>query len=821
MNASNCIQLVLASVIILSLAACDQNQTGQTDASDKSQITSKSDPASSTPNAPLKPSSDSKSFPLFEPLPPATKDSKTGAGDSTTKQGPTSMAQIVAQRKQLDQTVFANEVEAQKYEQRFVALWDQLLKGDAFKVLASFPFDSLVIGKPGQQKNQSWSVSAIDITPWLVPHDQRVTLTHTEFENRLAKLEKDGWQIEQTEWHHSKFVPAKNGQLPQSVVSFEIHAQRPSASRRVIVRGKLHVQWSAKPDASGLPVPQRVDASNIIVIEQKGKPMFEPWLLVDPAKSQTQRYPRTSPLILHDLNGDGLSEIILGGCNLVYWNKGDGKFEPEDFLAHPLYPPGECGVAADFNGDGHVDYIGLAKEEGRLRLFMGTADGRFPEPSAVCFDAEFKHPHVLTAGDVDGDGDLDLFVGQWKQPYQNGSMPSPYYDANDGYPDYLLLNDGSGKFTDVTVSAGLTAKRARRTFSASLVDLDNDGDLDLMAVCDFAGLDLYRNDGKGRFTDVTNQLVDERFAFGMSHTLDDFDGDGQLDFYMIGMSSTTARRMEQLGISQPGFEKQTTKRMPMSYGNRMYLSSGKRYVAPAWQDAVARTGWAWGCTSADFDLDGDRDLYITNGHLSGKSTQDYCTQFWRHDIYAGTSKPNLALDMFFKGEMQRKLGHQVSWNGYEHNVLYLNNEGKDFLNAGYLLGVAFEFDSRGTASDDLDGDGKPDLLVVQYDAAKFQQRLHVLRNTAETKGNWIGVHLQNKNGVSPIGARVTATAGKRKWVGTVVNGDSFTSQHAHTVHFGLGVIGEIDSIEIRWQNGQSTKIDKPGINQYHIVATVE
>src|SRR5256885_12004139 len=92
---------------------------------------------------------------------------------------------------------------------------------------------------------------------------------------------------------------------------------------------------------------------------------------------------------------------------------------------------------------------------------------------------------------------------------------SYYYDANDGFPAYLLRNDGQGNFTDATEASGLGKKRWRRIYSASLVDLDSDGHPDLLTVSDFAGLDLYRNDGHGHFEDVTEKWVSDGHGFGM------------------------------------------------------------------------------------------------------------------------------------------------------------------------------------------------------------------------------------------------------------------------------------------------------------------
>ena len=159
----------------------------------------------------------------------------------------------------------------------------------------------------------------------------------------------------------------------------------------------------------------------------------------------------------------------------------------------------------------------------------------------------------MTGGDIDRDGDVDLWVTQYKPSYEGGQMPTPYYDANDGEPAYLLVNDGKGQFIDETDRRGLAAKRFRRTYSTSFVDLDEDADLDLiknMVVSDYAGIDLYENDGNGTFEDVTQEKFDDRHLFGMAHTFADFNSDGRLDLYAIGMSSTTARRLDRLQLGR-------------------------------------------------------------------------------------------------------------------------------------------------------------------------------------------------------------------------------------------------------------------------------
>jgi hypothetical protein len=728
---------------------------------------------------------------------------------------PTSVEEIVAQRSQLDTTVFSDEVQAQTYERAFVRLWDQLLAGDAFTVLKAFPFDTFLLGKFDSPERQDWGVGEMKFYRTMEPSE---SLSHDQYVRRLDALEFDDWNIVQTEWHHSRFEPATDGHAARSVVSAELHVAHDRRDHRFIIRAKLKVQWSGRRDSEGVPIAAVIDATQVEVIEREGRPMFEEILTVDPTRVPPARIPRISPLLLHDLDGDGLSEIVLAGCNLVYWNRGDGQFEHGEFLSHGFPELANAGILADFDGDGWVDFLGVAKTDNHLRFFSGSSGGRFTTPSRKCFSEKLVEPQTMTAGDVDGDGDLDLFIGQWKPPYVKGTMPTPFYDALDGPPDYLLENDGSGNFTDVTQRANLAAKRTRRTYSASLVDLDDDGDLDLIAVCDFAGLDLYRNDGAGRFSDVTGDWVDERHAFGMSHATGDFDGDGRLDLYMVGMSSTTARRLDQLGLNRPGFEQHAKYRMPMAYGNRMLLGRDGRFLAADNQDQVARTGWSWGCTATDFDNDGDLDLYVANGHLSGKSTKDYCTRYWCHDIYAGGSQPDKTLSEFFSTKLYPALGHEVSWNGYEHNVLFLNRKGGEFLNAAFLLGAAFEFDSRAVASDDLDGDGRRDLLVVEYDASAFRQYLHVLANRSESEGNWIGVRLiPRRGGPSPMGAKVIARSGSRRWIHHVVSGDSFSTQHAFVAHFGLGSVKQVDSVEIYWPGGRVSRLKRPATGTYHRV----
>ena len=723
------------------------------------------------------------------------------------------LVQLKKEREELDKTVFADETKAVQHEQVFITLWDRLRNEDPLKVLNQFKFKTLIFGNLTPQKSPDWGIEGITIGAL---NGTEKKITREQYQTLINNFYDEGWRLDQSEWHHSKFIPAENNEPARSIVSCEMHCTSSKEEKRVIIRGKIKVTWSI--NEGEYPTPDTIDINDLQIITRQGKKIFQEAMNADPKIEAPGRFPRFSPIMVYDLDGDGLNEIIAGGCNLIYKNQGDGKYTKKDFLLNPIVRPAEAGLLADMNGDGNVDFIGGNSVDGSLLLFLGDKKGFNKAP------IKFNIPplqglHALSAADIDDDNDLDLFVGQWKAPYIGGSMPTPYYDANDGYPDYLLRNDGNNIFIDITDQSGLAKKRDRRTFSASLVDLNFDTHPDLVVVADFSGLDFYINDGKGNFTDKTADFGDEKYAFGMSHTFGDWDGDGIQDLCLVGMSSTTARRLDGLGITKPGYEKYSLMRAPMTYGNRLYTRDSKgNFTQPKFTASAARSGWSWGCTATDFDLDGDTDLYVVNGHISGNSAKDYCTRFWCHDLYTGNSKPNTVLDDLFQTELLSGLGKDFSWNGFEHNAMYLNQSGKDFLNAGFLLGSAFEYDSRSVLATDMDENGTQDLIVVEYNAKTMSQRLHIYKNTIDSDNSWIGINLADNQYTSPVGSVITARSQSRNWSKIIVNGDGFTSQGPSRAHFGLGKIKELSEIEVVWPNGKKTILKNPKINQYHQVS---
>ncbi len=724
-----------------------------------------------------------------------------------------------ARRTRIDQTLWADGVIAQQYERTLVALWDALLAAkrrgadaDKLKILSSLRFEELTVGDPQQLETLDHGIERFELS-----RDQRVFVPGT-WAAHLNDLFASGLRLVQSEWHHARFQPATGDEPARSKVAVVLHVRDAVGGRRFIVDGELDVAWSDQRDAAGNPLPAKIDASDLQMLARTEAPAFES-VLRYASPQRTDPYAGIHPVLLYDLDKDGLTDIVAVRSARVLWNRGADGFREAPLLERP-YVLTEAGLIADMNGDAHPDLV-ATRARGDLVIYFGNAEGRFLDEPRVTphFEEPLLAPSVITAGDIDGDGDLDLWLAQYKPAYQGGQMPSPYYDANDGYPAYLLVNDGLGNLTAQTHGAGLDAKRYRRTYASSFFDLDGDRDLDLLVVSDYSGIDLFHNDGSGHFVDANHTLDADRHLFGMSASFADYDLDGRLDFFVAGMASTTARRLEALGLwrdDEPGAREM---RMRMAFGNRMYLATDSGWSEPAFRAEVARTGWTWGTTAFDFDNDGDPDIFAANGHQSGESTADYCETFWSHDIYDGQSQPDGALAGLFDEASRGVASGAESWDGYQKNHLLMNRAGVGFTNIAFLLGVADEFDSRSALSADFDRDGRVDLVVTEdLGAAGRGEILHVYRNRLETDHHWIGVVLQEQGGgISPVGASVSVRTPGRTQVARVMTGEALMGQHAPTLHFGLGDAERVEVIEVLWLDGSRQRVRDPELDRYHLV----
>ena len=710
---------------------------------------------------------------------------------------------LIERRNEHNRNVWALEELAQQFESEIVELWDALRANDHdHRLLAKIGLRQIRLGTASETKEYDHGIQVITFTSVASP------LSAAQWDKWLDDLHAQGYRLQESEWHHTRF-DVINTSSARSVVEVRLHVINETRLEYLTVRGPLIIQWETPTDAIR-PSPVSVDASGLKILRRVGRPAYR-----RTASFSSKQKAKNSFVAVYDLNRDGTPEIIFN--DTIYARNDDQTHTAQQLRK---YPRGllSSAVIADFTQDGRADLI-CASTGRKPDLYIGDAEGKFSNrPSRITSAFKIEgYSTSITVGDVNGDTRLDVWLTQYKEPYHHGQMPSPFYDANDGYPSCLLINRGQGLFENCTNQSGLAKKRFRRTYSSSFYDADNDRDLDLFVVNDFSGVDVYENDGTGTFSDVTDSWIDQRHTFGMGHTFGDFNQDGRLDIFVTGMSSTTVRRLDAMGLTRPDRPDISQMRTIMGFGNRMYLAQDNGYQAPPFADDVARTGWSWGTSALDFDNDGDQDIFVANGHVSGKSARDYCSDYWRHDIYYDTPKPDPALELAFN-QLRSKVQYDWSWNGYEHNHLLMNQTGKNFIDVAFLLGVSHEFDSRSVIADDINKDGRVDLLVVVR--AKHGSELQLWRNELESRGNWIGVALIEQPSRSSMGAKIMVRTPDRTYQKQIVSGDSYNAQHSNHIHFGLGNEENVNQIIVQWSDGTIQSIEDPSVNRYYSIPAV-
>ena len=161
-------------------------------------------------------------------------------------------------------------------------------------------------------------------------------------------------------------------------------------------------------------------------------------------------------------------------------------------------------------------------------------------------------------------------------------------------------------------------------------------------------------------------------------------------------------------------------------------------------------GWAWGCTSADFDLDGRIDVYVANGLESRQSVRDYESEYWLHDAFLADSEKDSDAYLYFKQKFERTRGQGMSYGGYESNRLFLGTLDGTELDVAPLWHVGPQWDARNVGSADFDQDGRQDLVFTHFETwPDARQVLRVYLNRIPRKGNWIGFRPERGAGIPP------------------------------------------------------------------------
>lgn len=697
---------------------------------------------------------------------------------------------------------FGPELEAQRQEDALNSLWDELNRNPdrAVALLGPALRGSLVFPAAPEPRPQP---------PGIIDHARGWIGERWDNAKLLAQLDRlpqAGWSLRRSEWHLVGFQPASNGP-PSGLIEFRLLGEHASGRR-----GSIEGTAAVRLDSAD---PSRFDDLQLRRLQVRENTNTAPLRLVADVELPIPPHtPFIDPLLVTDLDADGRPELVLVGAGVI------GRLNETGWAWEALEGlPRErlwAAAVADLDGNGWDDLL-LASSEG-LRVVRRDGPQPWRGPGTLLWrpTVPLRHPQAITLGDIEGDRDLDVWLVQYKLPYQGGQFPTPFHDAADGFPSYLLRNDWEAGFIDVTPETGLGPKRFRRSYSASFIDLDLDGDLDLVNVSDFAGLDVYLNDGQGRYLDRTDQLGLARHAFGMAHAVVDLNGDPWPDLLVIGMGSTVARRLDGLKLERRGGPGDMPWRGEMTRGNRVFLGGRKGLQPAPFAAELAEGGWAWGVAPFDLENDGRLDFHLANGHETRASVTDYERQFWLNDIHAAASTNDPVADAFFRAQAGRRVQRQASYGGWQNSALFWNAGDERFTETAWLLGSAVPADSRNAVADDFDGDGRLDLAVTTFEEfPATRQRLKIFRNETLGGGHWLGLTFPEGPGQrAPLNARVTVeTAGgaHHRWM---VSGDSFRSQGRRAVHFGLGNETGLKQVTIRWPDGKETRLEAPSLDRW-------
>jgi enediyne biosynthesis protein E4 len=504
-----------------------------------------------------------------------------------------------------------------------------------------------------------------------------------------------------------------------------------------------------------------------------------------------------------DFDGDGREDLFVpgGDANALYRNLGDGRFED---VAEKAGVAGQMGegigaLAFDCDEDGDQDLYVTYLLAPNL-LYRNRGNGTFEEVGVAAGVALNDYSTSAAALDYDRDGDADLYVLVYGRPGRGPNVP-----ANNAPPNHLFRNEGNGRFTDVTVESGT----GHTGWGLALQAADLDGDLwpDLYVANDFGINVYYRNNRNGTFTNAAGSAGVKDAGFGMGVTVDDSDGDGRLDFYVSNYSYPLNWFLRDSRFPMPSFPYSLFRPLvwrrlkAMSRGSSLFRpSSGGRFERTSDEADVWDTSWSWGCVFVDGDLDGRADLFVVNGMATGKNPREREVDFW-----------NLMSREFRKMEK----GIATSDFGDESLVgrppkrFYRNLDGHRFAELAAVTGLESSANQRGVVVFDAEGDGDPDLFAtgfLQPPTLSIHRNPSRARTLVLTLQGLSTAKTRYRTTRDALGAVVTVEAGGLRRAQVVSAGYSFLSSGSKSLFFGLGDRDRADRVTIRWPSGKVSEL---------------
>lgn len=518
-----------------------------------------------------------------------------------------------------------------------------------------------------------------------------------------------------------------------------------------------------------------------------------------------------------DINNDGLEDIYFTSNmkpNALYLNQGDFKFKEIAVSAGVSCDGGwKTGVTmADVNGDGYLDiYVCFSgkgdPEKRRNKLFINNGDLTFTDKASEYGLDDPGHTTHASFFDFDRDGDLDMYLLNHNVTVIRGFELAAAKKGRDPYAGDRLFRNDNGHFVDISEQAGIKGNPLGFGLGVTVADIDQDGWQDIYVSNDYIEPDyLYINNRNGTFTDKMTDYMQHISYFSMGSDVSDINNDGWVDIYTVDMLPEDNKRQKLL-YGPENYEHFAEMVLNGFYfqnmRNMLHLNNTDGTYSEIGQYAgVSNTDWSWAPLFADYDNDGWKDLFITNGYYRDYTNRDFLK--YKGDYYFQKSKAKEKADTF-------QLVSTMTSTPI-HNYIFKNNGDLTFTDKSEEWGFGTPNFSSGGSYADLDNDGDLDLVVNnQNEAASVYKNLSRERNADQ---HYLQIQLSGtgKN-TRAIGSKVYIYSNGKLQYFEKMSTRGFQSGVTEKIHAGLGSAKVVDSIVVKWLNGKETIVKNIAVDQ--------